>query len=66
LAEYERTGLTRIFPQQWEMGRRLAKEFCSMTRLLLKILTLYLGALINALLKIQIELDITDFNFIIS
>uniref|UniRef100_A0A915MLE9 Vacuolar protein sorting-associated protein 53 homolog n=1 Tax=Meloidogyne javanica TaxID=6303 RepID=A0A915MLE9_MELJA len=32
LAEYERTGLTRIFPQQWEMGRRLAKEFCSMTR----------------------------------
>lgn len=32
LAEYERTGLTKIFPQQWEMGRRLAKEFCSMTR----------------------------------
>uniref|UniRef100_A0A915DXZ3 Vacuolar protein sorting-associated protein 53 homolog n=1 Tax=Ditylenchus dipsaci TaxID=166011 RepID=A0A915DXZ3_9BILA len=32
LAEFERTGTSKIFPPSWEMGRNLAKEFCVLTR----------------------------------
>ncbi|KAL3095313.1 hypothetical protein niasHS_007412 [Heterodera schachtii] len=32
LAEFERRGVVKIFPPQWEMGRKLAMEFCTMTR----------------------------------
>uniref|UniRef100_A0A183CBA2 Ribosome biogenesis protein NOP53 n=1 Tax=Globodera pallida TaxID=36090 RepID=A0A183CBA2_GLOPA len=32
LAEFERRGVVKIFPPQWEMGRKLALEFCTMTR----------------------------------
>ncbi|KAI1717145.1 vacuolar protein sorting-associated protein 53 like protein [Ditylenchus destructor] len=32
LAEFERTGTSKVFPPSWEMGRNLAKEFCILTR----------------------------------
>lgn len=32
LAEFERTGMAKVFPPQWEMGRRMAFEFCELTR----------------------------------
>jgi len=32
LAEFERSGAVKIFPANWEMGRCLAKEFCTITR----------------------------------
>uniref|UniRef100_A0A914HZG1 Ribosome biogenesis protein NOP53 n=1 Tax=Globodera rostochiensis TaxID=31243 RepID=A0A914HZG1_GLORO len=33
LAEFERRGVVKIFPPQWEMGRKLALEFCTITRM---------------------------------
>lgn len=32
LAEYERNGLTKVFPQNWEMGRRMTMEFFNSTK----------------------------------
>ncbi|KAE9551032.1 hypothetical protein FO519_005766 [Halicephalobus sp. NKZ332] len=32
LADFERNGLTKIFPQSWEMGRRMSMEFCNSTK----------------------------------
>lgn len=31
LTDFERTGMGAVFPSDWEMGRRLAKEFCALT-----------------------------------
>ncbi|VDM53282.1 unnamed protein product [Angiostrongylus costaricensis] len=32
LTDFERTGLAKVFPPDWEMGRLMTKEFCSVTR----------------------------------
>ncbi|CAD6184986.1 unnamed protein product [Caenorhabditis auriculariae] len=32
LTDFERTGLSRVFPSDWDMGRRLTSEFCTVTR----------------------------------
>lgn len=32
LTEFEKSGMSKMFPPDWEMGRRLAFEFCNMTR----------------------------------
>ncbi|GMT18985.1 hypothetical protein PFISCL1PPCAC_10282 [Pristionchus fissidentatus] len=31
LTDFERKGMAAIFPADWEMGRRLSKEFCTLT-----------------------------------
>ncbi|CAB3401364.1 unnamed protein product [Caenorhabditis bovis] len=32
LADFERAGLAKIFPPDWNMGRRLTMEYCTVTR----------------------------------
>uniref|UniRef100_A0A0M3JC23 Vps53_N domain-containing protein n=1 Tax=Anisakis simplex TaxID=6269 RepID=A0A0M3JC23_ANISI len=36
LTEFERSGMAKIFPSDWEMGRRLTLEYCNMTREMLE------------------------------
>uniref|UniRef100_A0A7E4W585 Vacuolar protein sorting-associated protein 53 homolog n=1 Tax=Panagrellus redivivus TaxID=6233 RepID=A0A7E4W585_PANRE len=35
LAEFERNGMVKVFPANWEMGRRMSMEFCTSTRVAL-------------------------------
>ncbi|KAK6056452.1 Vps53-like protein [Cooperia oncophora] len=32
LTDFERTGLAKVFPPDWDMGRLMTKEFCNVTR----------------------------------
>uniref|UniRef100_A0A0M3IP00 Vacuolar protein sorting-associated protein 53 homolog n=1 Tax=Ascaris lumbricoides TaxID=6252 RepID=A0A0M3IP00_ASCLU len=32
LTEFERSGMAKVFPPDWEMGRRLTLEYCNLTR----------------------------------
>ncbi|KAK5982781.1 Vacuolar protein sorting-associated protein 53, partial [Trichostrongylus colubriformis] len=32
LTDFERTGLSKVFPPDWDMGRLMTKEFCNVTR----------------------------------
>ncbi|VDM25533.1 unnamed protein product, partial [Toxocara canis] len=32
LTEFERSGMAKVFPPDWEMGRRLTLEYCNVTR----------------------------------
>ncbi|KAJ1348805.1 Vacuolar protein sorting-associated protein 53 [Parelaphostrongylus tenuis] len=32
LTDFERTGLAKVFPPDWEMGRLMTREFCTVTR----------------------------------
>uniref|UniRef100_A0A158R4X4 Vacuolar protein sorting-associated protein 53 homolog n=1 Tax=Syphacia muris TaxID=451379 RepID=A0A158R4X4_9BILA len=36
LTDFEKSGMSKMFPADWEMGRRLAFEFCSTTREMLE------------------------------
>ncbi|KAK0416221.1 hypothetical protein QR680_012354 [Steinernema hermaphroditum] len=38
LTEFERSGMSKVFPPDWEMGRRITKEFCKITRTMLQLL----------------------------
>ncbi|CAI4232374.1 unnamed protein product [Auanema sp. JU1783] len=32
LTDFERTGLANVFPSDWDMGRQMTREFCSITK----------------------------------
>ncbi|EPB80307.1 Vps53-like protein [Ancylostoma ceylanicum] len=32
LTDFERTGLAKVFPADWDMGRLMTKEFCNVTK----------------------------------
>ncbi|KJH40611.1 Vps53-like protein [Dictyocaulus viviparus] len=32
LTDFERTGLAKVFPPDWDMGRLMTREFCNITR----------------------------------
>ncbi|VDN05411.1 unnamed protein product [Thelazia callipaeda] len=36
MTEFEKTGLMKVFPVEWDMGRRLTLEYCDLTRVMLE------------------------------
>ncbi|TKR77009.1 hypothetical protein L596_018061 [Steinernema carpocapsae] len=38
LTEFEKSGMSKVFPADWEMGRRITREYCKNTRDMLQLL----------------------------